>query len=58
MHDGSFGTLEEVVEYYDRGGNANPGLDSGIHPLHLSIDEKRALIAFLRTLSGRIREGS
>ena len=25
MHDGSLATLEDVVEYYDRGGNRNPG---------------------------------
>jgi len=28
MHDGSEKTLEDVVEFYDRGGNANPHLDS------------------------------
>ena len=26
MHDGSLVSLEEVVEYYDRGGNTNPAL--------------------------------
>jgi len=57
MHDGSLATLEDVVEYYDRGGNANPGLDEDLHPLHLSAEDKRALVAFLRSLSGTIREG-
>lgn len=57
MHDGSLATLEDVVDYYDRGGNANPGLDEDIKPLHLPADEKRALVAFLRSLSGTIREG-
>jgi len=57
MHDGSLATLEDVVDYYDRGGNANPGLDEDLHPLHLSAEEKRALVAFLRSLSGTIREG-
>lgn len=28
MHDGSEATLEAVVEFYDRGGNANPALDA------------------------------
>ena len=28
MHDGSEKTLEEVVEFYDRGGNANEFLDT------------------------------
>ncbi|MBI4908179.1 MAG: c-type cytochrome [Acidobacteria bacterium] len=53
MHDGSLATLEEVVEYYDSGGNRNPGLDSELRPLHLSEAEKRHLIAFLHSLNGR-----
>ena len=57
MHDGSLATLNEVVDYYDRGGNANPGLDPILRPLNLSPDDKRALIAFLRALSGRISDG-
>jgi cytochrome c peroxidase len=57
MHDGSFATLEEVVEFYDRGGNANPRLDAEIQPLKLSAEEKQALLAFLRSLSGTLREG-
>ena len=55
MHDGSLTTLEEVVEYYDRGGNRNPELDAEIRPLHLSVDEKQSLIAFLRVLSSLSR---
>lgn len=58
MHDGSFATLEEVIEYYDRGGNHNPGLDAEIRPLCLSAAEKRSLIAFLRSLNGRLPEAS
>jgi cytochrome c peroxidase len=54
MHDGSFGTLREVVEYYDRGAQPNPGLDQRIRPLHLRAAEKTDLVAFLRALSGRI----
>jgi cytochrome c peroxidase len=57
MHDGSLATLEDVVEYYDKGGNANPGLDEDLRPLHLSAQEKGALAAFLRSLSGSIRAG-
>ena len=56
MHDGSLVTLEDVVEYYDRGGNRNPGLDPELKPLHLTAEDKQALIAFLRSLSGKIRE--
>jgi cytochrome c peroxidase len=57
MHDGSLATLEEVVEYYDRGGNANSHLDSQIVRLGFSAEEKRSLVAFLKTLSGRILWG-
>lgn len=57
MHDGSLETLEEVVEFYDRGGNPNPYLDAEIVPLKLTDDEKRALVAFLHSLNGTIREG-
>ena len=57
MHDGSLQTLEEVVEYYSRGGNANPYLDEDILPLNLTNEEKSALVAFLRSLSGSVREG-
>jgi len=57
MHDGSLATLEEGVDYYDRGGNQNPGLDEDLRPLHLTADERQALAAFLRTLSGSVREG-
>ena len=53
MHDGSLATLEGVIEYYDRGGNRNPGLDPEIRSLHLSPAEKQTLLAFLVALSGR-----
>lgn len=48
MHDGRFQTLEEVVEYYDKGGFPNPQLDEEIFPLKLSAQAKRDLIAFLK----------
>src|SRR4051794_29380462 len=53
MHDGSMATLEEVIAYYDRGGNPNPYLDRELHPLHLSAEEKSNLALFLRSLSAR-----
>ena len=58
MHDGSFETLEDVVEFYDAGGHPNPALDPLIRPLHLSPGDRDALVAFLRSLSGRIVEGA
>lgn len=51
MHDGSVETLEEIVEYYDKGGNKNPFLDSAIFPLHFTDQEKRDLVAFLKALT-------
>jgi len=57
MHDGSIGSLAEVVEYYDRGGNRNPHPDSELQPLGLNHEEKQALVAFLRSFSGVVRKG-
>ena len=57
MHDGSLATLEDVVDYYDRGGNRNPFLDAELRPLGLTRAEKQALIAFFASLSGTIQEG-
>lgn len=53
MHDGSFRTLDEVVEFYNRGANPNPHLDPEIKPLRLTAEEQRQLVAFLRALTGR-----
>jgi cytochrome c peroxidase len=50
MHDGSIGTLQEVVEFYNRGGGANPNRDPALRPLGLSPEEVRALVAFLKAL--------
>ncbi len=54
MHDGSEKTLEQVVEFYDRGGNPNPNLSGEIKPLHLRAGEKADLVAFLKSLTGEI----
>jgi len=48
MHNGMFKTLDEVVEFYSKGGGAGAELK----PLNLSDAEKRALVAFLESLSG------
>jgi cytochrome c peroxidase len=50
MHNGRFSTLEEVVEFYNRGGdfaaeNINTDL---IRPLNMTPDEKADLVAFMR----------
>jgi cytochrome c peroxidase len=57
MHDGSLVTLEDVVDFYSKGGRPNPNLDPRIRPRDFTPQEKRALIAFLRSLTGHIREG-
>jgi cytochrome c peroxidase len=54
MHDGSLATLEDVIEYYDRGGNRNPQLDPDLRPLNLSPQEKRSLLRFLDSLRGSV----
>ena len=57
MHDGSIATLEEAVDFYDRGGNDNPFRDRELRRLRLTEDEKAALLAFLKSLSGQIHQG-
>ena len=55
FRDGQAATLDEVIDFYDRGGDP-PGSFLGgpkeIHPLHLTAHEKRDLKAFLLTLTG------
>jgi cytochrome c peroxidase len=50
MHDGSLKTLEEVVDFYDKGGTANPYRDAAMQPLKLTPEEKKSLVAFLKAL--------
>ena len=52
MHDGSLMSLEQVVEFYDQGGGNAAGKDPLLHPLGLSLKDKQAIAAFLRTLTG------
>ena len=48
MHDGRFKTLDEVVAFYDRGGDFNaPNKDPLIRPLGLNAQQRAALVAFL-----------
>lgn len=57
MHDGSLATLEEVVEFYNRGGGKNPHVDPFMEPLGLTQAEVQDLVAFLKALSGAAGEG-
>jgi hypothetical protein len=54
FHNGGQLTLEQVVEYYDRGGdfadglNVMPNIDADIQPIGLSQQQKEDLVDFLR----------
>lgn len=50
FHDGHFAVLEDVIEFYNRGGDFNaPNIDRNlIRPLNLSAQQKSDLVAFLR----------
>ena len=52
MHDGQIATLEEVIDFYDRGGDRpreeNPQLDEEMFPLKLTAQQKTDLIEFLK----------
>ncbi len=60
MHNGYFYTLEEVIDFYDRGGVDEEGNSTSfpenksplIKPLGLSDEEKEDLLAFLEAFSG------
>lgn len=52
MHDGSMASLEEVIDFYSRGGNPNPNVDPAIQPIRLTPSEKADLALFLRSLNG------
>jgi len=51
MHDGSLGTLEDVLDHYARGGNGGAFTDPTIEARPLSADERQDLLAFLRALT-------
>ncbi len=51
MHDGSLATLWDVVDHYNKGGEANLYLDGGIEPLKLSETQVNQLVAFLFSLT-------
>jgi cytochrome c peroxidase len=48
MHDGSLKTLEDVIDYYDKGGTPNEQLDEEIFALNLTAQEKTDLATFLK----------
>ena len=56
MHDGSLATLEDVVRFYNHGGEQHTALDPLVRPLGLDENEVTAIAAFLGTLtSGNLK---
>lgn len=52
MHNGSINTLEQVIDFYDRGGDVKyKNLSSEITTLKLNNLEKKQIIEFLKTLN-------
>jgi cytochrome c peroxidase len=65
FHNGSYGTLEQVIDFYNRGGNVHrtsngdtsaygknsSNFDADVMALGLTDAEKAALVAFLKTLT-------
>lgn len=56
MHDGSQATLEEVVEWYAKGGHPNPHLSDKIKKLDLTAQDKKDLVEFMKALTGPLPE--
>lgn len=51
MHDGSMATLEDVVDFFNGGGQAHPNKSPMIQALGLSDQEKADIVAFLKSLT-------
>jgi cytochrome c peroxidase len=54
MHNGSYATLREVIDHYDRGGDQRDNLSPEMKPLGLSEAEKAQLEAFMLALSSEM----
>jgi cytochrome c peroxidase len=53
FHNGGQATLEQTIEFYNRGGDfpGSPNLSPDIRRLNLNREERAALVAFLKALS-------
>ena len=51
MHDGSMRTLWDVMDHYNKGGEANPFLDGGIEALALTEDEIDQMVEWMFSLT-------
>jgi cytochrome c peroxidase len=54
LHDGSARSLDDVLEFYDRGGQPNGNQDPMVRPLRLTDAEQADLKAFLEALTGTL----
>lgn len=52
MHNGLFKSLDEVVSFYNKGGEEDPNKSPLLKPLKLSKGEEAALVEFLKSLCG------
>jgi cytochrome c peroxidase len=56
MHDGSIKTLDEVVEWYARGGHPNPHLSDKIKKLDLTDQDKKDVVELMNACTGPFPE--
>ncbi|HAG91075.1 MAG TPA: hypothetical protein DCL41_04350, partial [Bdellovibrionales bacterium] len=58
FHDGSAANLEAVVALYNQAPRTTSNVDPSIQPLGLSAEEERALVSYLKTLTGDLPQVS
>jgi len=58
MHTGGFKTLEEVLEFYNKGGEPVTGKDAFMTALNLTDQEKKDLVEFMNNLTGELKNMS
>jgi len=51
MHDGSYQSLEEVLDQYQQGGSGHWNQHNTIEQISLTDSDKKDLIAFLKSLT-------
>lgn len=61
MHNGVYNTLEEVMDFYNRGGGAGIGIENNYqtlppNPLNLTTTEIKDIIAFMKSLEDKMTE--
>ena len=52
MHNGAYDTLEQVVDHYERRGDARENLSPNMKEYTLTGQEKADLVAFMKSLTG------